>query len=129
MTNEKMLSAADMRYLLTIASLYREGVGVRCVDIASALHLSKPSVHSRMKSFAQAGLVDKESYGVVYLTEMGRQVAARYQTYASGVEALLRTHFPDLPEENSAECLCLMLSTIPENNLQAMANCQQSRGA
>ncbi len=98
------------------------------MDIASALHLSKPSVHSRMKSFAQAGFVDKESYGVVYLTEMGREIASRYQTYAIGVEDLLRTHFPDLPEENSAECLCLMLSTIPEGNLKALADRQQNCG-
>lgn len=125
-TNEKTLSAADIRYLLTIADLYREGIGIRCVDIASAMHLSKPSVHSRMKAFAETGLVEKESYGVVYLTEAGRTLAERYQVYANGVISLLHTYFPNLPEENKTECLCMMLSAIPETDLRMLADRQQN---
>ena len=124
MTSEKGLSAADIRYLLTLQKLLHEDRGIRCVDIASALALSKPSVHSRMKSFVDAGLVEKESYGVVYLTKDGKELACRYQSYAEGVEKLLLTQFPDLPAENSTECLCQMLAAIPEENLKAWANRQ-----
>lgn len=52
MTNRRTLTASNIRYLLTMKELDRDGCGVRCVDLASALNLSKPSVHNMMDTFS-----------------------------------------------------------------------------
>ena len=57
--------------------LERADGGARCIDIAAALKLSKPSVHNMMDSFVKSGLVCKNAYGMAYFTEAGREVAAK----------------------------------------------------
>lgn len=59
MTNRRTLTASNIRYLLTMKELDRDGCGVRCVDLASALNLSKPSVHNMMDTFSELGIISK----------------------------------------------------------------------
>ena len=60
MANQKTLTASNIRYLLTIQSLDREGKGARSVDIATEMGLSKPSVHNMMRTLIEIGLVRKD---------------------------------------------------------------------
>ena len=74
-------TAANIRYLLAIEDLDRDGKGVRCVDVAQALGITKPSVHSMVDSMKDMGLLEKPHYGVIRLTDLGRSTADRYQVY------------------------------------------------
>ena len=47
-------------------------------EIAARMNVSKPSAHSMLQNLCQAGLVEKERYGTVYLTREGRSAAAGY---------------------------------------------------
>ena len=67
MANRKALTASNIRYLLTMIKLDQAGKGVRCVDIATNLGLSKPSVHNMMDTLVQMGFVNRNTYGVAFL--------------------------------------------------------------
>ena len=77
MANRIALTAANIRYLLALKTLEKEGAGTRSVDIASSLGLSKPSVHNMMNTFTEMGLVSKNAYGAAFLTELGKETAKR----------------------------------------------------
>ena len=66
------MTPAAIKYLLVLDDLCREGKGVRSVEIAARMNVSKPSAHSMLQNLCQAGLVEKERYGTVYLTQEGR---------------------------------------------------------
>ena len=72
------MTPAAIKYLLVLDDLCREGKGVRSVEIAARMNVSKPSAHSMLQNLCQAGLVEKERYGTVYLTREGRSAAAGY---------------------------------------------------
>ena len=71
------MTPAAIKYLLVLDDLCREGKGVRSVEIAARMNVSKPSAHSMLQNLCQAGLVEKERYGTVYLTREGRSAGCR----------------------------------------------------
>ena len=79
MPNQKSaLTPAAIKYLLTISTLCKDGRGARNVDIAAKLNVSKPSTHHMLQILCDAGLAERERYGLVYLTERGRSAANAY---------------------------------------------------
>jgi len=66
-------SAED--YLEAVHVAARTGEPVRVTDIARQLGVSKPSVVSALAGLEAQGLVRHERYGVVELTEAGRDAA------------------------------------------------------
>lgn len=68
-------SAED--YLEAILMLSREGGGVRSVDIAAKLGVSKPSVSHAMKLLREDGYIAMDRYGTVTLLEKGAEIAGR----------------------------------------------------
>ena len=117
MANTKMLTASNIRYLLAVRELGRADGGARCIDIAAALKLSKPSVHNMMDSLARNGFVCKNAYGMVYLTDAGREAAERYARYYTAVASMLMRNFPNTADLRDAACL---LSEIPDADLEAL---------
>ena len=104
----KNLSASNIRYLLTLRELEakalskREGsrrenfhpenapgticvknAGVRYIDLSNALGISRASAHNMIDTFINAGLVGKNTYGTLFLTVEGNDVASRYGRYLS----------------------------------------------
>lgn len=63
-------------YLEAILGLERKNGIVRSIDIASELHVSKPSVSRAMSVLKQAGLIEQEAYGNIRLTDAGRTHAS-----------------------------------------------------
>lgn len=68
-------SAED--YLEAILVLSKKGGGVRSVDIASMLGVSKPSVSHAMKLLREGGYIAMDRYGTVTLKEKGEEIAIR----------------------------------------------------
>lgn len=61
-------------YLSTIFRLDK-GKGVRSVDVAKQLNVSKPSVNRALKTLSEMELVKQEPYGDIFLTVQGRETA------------------------------------------------------
>ena len=79
MSNQKSsMTPAAIKYLLTISALCKDGRGARNVDIAEKLNVSKPSTHHMLQILCDAGLAERERYGLVYLTDRGRAAASAY---------------------------------------------------
>ena len=73
------LTAANIKYLLALHELECcTERGIRCVDLAKRLNITKPSVHTMINNLRNMGLVVKEHYGSVYMTEAGKHAAKRY---------------------------------------------------
>ena len=112
------LTGANIRYLLTMLALDKENQGVRCVDIASTLGKSKPSVHNMMNTLAASGLVKKEAYGLAALTGEGRKMAQRYCRYFDAVCALLKKDLPETEDLQAAGYA--LISELPCGTLEAL---------
>ena len=68
-------SAED--YLEAILRLSQKGGGVRSVDIATMLSVSKPSVSHAMKLLREDGYIVMDRYGTVTLLDKGAEIANR----------------------------------------------------
>ena len=68
-------SAED--YLEAILILSKQGPGVRSVDIASMLEVSKPSVSHAMKLLREDVYIAMDRYGTVTLLDKGAEIANR----------------------------------------------------
>lgn len=80
MTNNRCLTASHIRYLLALKRL-DTGCGIRSVDVAAALNLTKTSVHNMMDTFITMDYVEKEPNGLVYMTAYGTQRAETFDRY------------------------------------------------
>ena len=117
MTNEgQALTAANIRYLLVIRELETKQRGARGSDIARRLGVTKPSVFAMTRNLLELGLVKKEKYGTIFLTELGQQKADQYaDCYAlllRQIEGSLRCTGADY--RNAA---CKLLADTPEGDL------------
>ena len=65
-------SAED--YLEAILVLSKQGGGVRSIDIATMLGVSKPSVSHAMKLLREDGYIAMDRYGTVTLLDKGTQI-------------------------------------------------------
>lgn len=75
---ELHLTMANEDYLECIVRIAREAddpaVGVRSVDIAQRLSVSKASVNKAVTALKASGLVEQSHYGKVMLTDKGREI-------------------------------------------------------
>ena len=110
------LTAANIRYLLALEELDPENRGVRCVDLAGRLNLTKPSVHAMISTLERLALVSRERYGAIHLTESGR---ARAEQYRACYTLLLKNLCDTLalPEEEGQNAACAVLSQMQESSL------------
>ena len=70
----KQMTPSIEDYLSTIYRLDK-GEGVRSVDVAKVLEVSKPSVNRALKTLSEMKLVKQEPYGDIFLTKLGRETA------------------------------------------------------
>ena len=71
------LTTSQLRCLLTVMDLSSSGNAVASKEIAVQMRVSRPSVHRLLEGLACHGLVDKEPYGAVELSEKGRGEAKK----------------------------------------------------
>lgn len=69
------LTPAMRRYLSTIRALDPSARGIRSIDVAKELGVTRSSVHSMLKRLSGMGYVSKEYYGIIYLSTEGIQAA------------------------------------------------------
>lgn len=115
----KILTASNIKYLLTLKKLNEDSMGIRCVDIAEALDFSKSSVHTMMKTLSDIGFVEKVRYGTVFLTEKGFKFADQYSKYFKLSSNFLNKVF-DWPPEETEKISYTILAEISVDGLENM---------
>ena len=70
----KALTQSIEDYLEAIHILEKNG-SVKSIDVAARLGVSKPAVNKAMNELKERGLITKQSYGKIVLTEQGRAIA------------------------------------------------------
>lgn len=118
MANANKLSASHIRYLLVMKKLGESGSGIRSVELASELGVSRPSVHDMLRTLSEMELVRKEPHSAVYLTQAGINAAERYYRYFDALLAVLEQYIPE--ESIAPEALCSLLAGIPEESLEKL---------
>ena len=101
------LTSAHLRYLLAIYEVSRTHLDISSRSIAEKLGVTKPSV-------VRIGMIVKEHYGKIYMTDRGIWVAK--QVHAE-MESILE-HFPPvsqpLTEEEKTAAALAMTSALPD---------------
>ena len=90
------LTAAHLRYLLAIYEVSRTHLDISSRSIAEKLGVTKPSVVRILNLLMEQGMIVKEYYGKIYLTDRGIWVAKRVQQHcgkAGGDKTLGGAHF------------------------------------
>lgn len=106
--------------MICIYHLAQHDDGVKNLDIATALGFSKPSVHNMLKYLADIGIVQKETFGLAYLTDDGRTIAQKY----AHCYALLEKKMSEICGNGAASenAICGLLADMPCDRLNELYN-------
>ena len=112
------LHRAGEDYLKTILLLQNKNGTVRSLDIARALHVSKPSVSAAMKLLRDGGFLTMDENKRLCLTDAGREVAEQiYEKHLIVKECLISLGVdPDIAEKDA----CIMEHLISRETLEQM---------
>ena len=109
---------AQVRYIVCLYRLSKDGCGVKNVELANALGFSKPSVHHMLRSLAELGVIEQEVFGVAFLTEEGRALAQRYAVcYGKLEEKMSEIVGSGWASENA---ICGLLADMPVQKLNEL---------
>ena len=101
-------------YLEAILRLQKENVGVRSVDVAKKLGVSKPSVSRAMSILTENGFVKVSPVGALELTEKGLARAAEVYSRHVLLTAFLQK-ITGVSEEQAEENACKIEHDIDED--------------
>lgn len=109
--------SAEM-YLETIYRLSLEQHCVRSVDVAEALHYSRPSVSRAVGLLKKDGYLEMDGDGFLNLTELGQNTARRIFERHTVLSAALMSLGVDT--ETASEDACRIEHVISEKSLSAI---------
>ena len=108
------LTSAHLRYLLAIYEVSLTHLDISSRSIAEKLGVTKPSVVRIMNLLMDRGMIVKEHYGKIYLTDRGIWVAKQVDQELQNILA----HFPPvsapLTEEERYNAALAMTSALPD---------------
>ena len=108
------LTAAHLRYLLAIYEVSQTHLDISSRSIAEKLGVTKPSVVRIMNLLMERGMIVKEHYGKIYMTDRGIWVAKQVDQELQNILA----HFPPvsapLTEEERYNAALAMTSALPD---------------
>lgn len=108
------LTSAHLRYLLAIYEVSQTHLDISSRSIAEKLGVTKPSVVRIMNLLMERGMIVKEHYGKIYMTDRGIWVAKQVDRELKTI----LTHFPPvcepLSEEERFTAALAMTSALPE---------------
>lgn len=117
MTNNTILTASHIRYLLALKRLDSED-GIRSIDIAKDLNLTKASVHNMMDTFLELNYITKEKRCLVYLTEYGLERATEFENHYKQLKDKL---FPcNEPDRTTDNAIFAFLAELSEGSLMML---------
>ena len=75
-----LVSVSLIRCLLAVLALSETCDAVASKDVARLLGVKRPTIHRTLQLLVEKGLIEKELYGDVFLTEKGRAAAHALET-------------------------------------------------
>ena len=104
--------------MIWLSRLSRGGFGVKNVELATVLDYSKPSVHNMLKSLAEMGMVNQETFGLAHFTDEGRILAKKYEVCFG----LLQNKINELCGDNATTeiAICGILADMPCEKLDEL---------
>ncbi len=124
------LTRAHEDYLEAIYVLTQEGAadeGVRSVDVAERLGVSKASVNKALAGLKEGGYVDQRPYGRVTLTEDGNAYAAIVWRAHRMLRTFLERDLGVEPSVADAEA-CLMEHVLSPDTLERWTSYLEGQG-
>lgn len=119
------LTASNIKYLLALGELTREGGGVRCVDVARHLGVARPSALRALEYLQSIGYFIKSPEGCWSLTGLGRSIAQKYQRYYQDVGNMFVRLLPAQVDQPSL--ILSVLSQVPMEEMEGV--CRKIRAA
>ena len=108
------LTSAHLRYLLAIYEVSQTHLDISSRSIAEKLGVTKPSVVRIMNLLMEHGMIVKEHYGKIYMTDRGIWVAKQVDRQLK----MILSHFPpvnaSLTEEERLNAALAMTSALPD---------------
>lgn len=114
-------------YIKTIYLLEQEHGHVHITDISRVMKVTKPSVTKATDVLKSRGLIEKEGYGPVILTEKGNSLAQAILHRHEIIEAYL-SNILRLDADEAEENACRMEHVVTDAMIDAMAKTIQKRG-
>ena len=108
------LTPAHLRYLLAIYEVSQTHLDICSRSIAEKLNVTKPSVVRIMNLLMDHGMIVKEHYGKIYLTDRGIFVARAVKEQLETVLANFPPVKIDLTEEERCNAALALTSALPE---------------
>ena len=108
------LRESHLRYLLVIYELGQAAADVGTADIAKALNCSKASVTNMMSHLMELGLLVRERYGKIYLTDTGFLLARDLFRCVSEIDRRLPALGLDMTAEESRALAYTIVLNLPE---------------
>lgn len=124
------LTMANEDYL---ESVYRislktpEGEGVRSVDVAEQLKVSKASVNKAMTALKEVGMVEQDRYGRVRLTDNGRELGSEVWRCHRMLRAFLEVDL-GVDAETADKEACLMEHALSRETMRRWADYLERQG-
>lgn len=122
MANEDYLESI---YRITIAE--NSSAGIRSVDVADQLNVSKASVNKAISTLKDAGYVEQNRYGRVILTEVGREYGSEVWHAHRLIRAFLEEGLGVAPEVANEEA-CTMEHALSRDTLRRWAKFLADQG-
>ena len=108
------LTPAHLRYLLAIYEVSQTHLDICSRSIAEKLGVTKPSVVRIMNLLMDRGMIVKEHYGKIYLTDRGIFVAKEVKEQLETVLANFPPVKIDLTDEERYNAALALTSALPE---------------
>lgn len=109
------LREAHLRYLLAIYELGKDSPDVGIQDVAKALNCSKASVTKMMGTLMDMGLLVREKYGKIYLTDTGFLLAKDLLRCVETIQVRFPALGLELTAEETQELIYIMVVNLPEH--------------
>lgn len=125
------LSMASEDYLESIYRIMVEqdsfDTGIRSVDVAEQLEVSKASVNKAMATLKEHGMVEQSRYGRVMLTERGREYAKDVWHRHRTLRVFLIKEL-GVDDETADEEACLMEHDLSEDTMRRWCEYLERQG-
>lgn len=108
------LTSAHLRYLLAIYEVSRTHLDISSRSIAEKLGVTKPSVVRIMNLLMDRGMIVKEHYGKIYMTDRGIWVAKQVHAELERILANFPPVSQPLTEEEKFTAALAMTSALPD---------------
>lgn len=115
------LRESHLRYLLVIYELGQTAMEVGTADIAKTLVCSKASVTNMMSNLMEMGLLVRERYGKIYLTDTGFLLAKDLFRCVKVIDERLPSLALDMTLEESRELAHTIVLNLPEHCRKQLA--------